>query len=98
MARLGLLDLESRPGKAPGGYNTEFLDVRLPFIFMNSVGRDQDVRTLLHESGHAFHVFEMRDRSLHYFYRSDNTPTEIAEVASMSMELLGRRTPGWRLL
>ena len=89
MARLGLLDLESRPGKAPGGYNTEFLDVRLPFIFMNSVGRDQDVRTLLHESGHAFHVFEMRDRNLHYLYRSDNTPTEIAEVASMSMELLG---------
>jgi oligoendopeptidase F len=89
MARLGLLDLESRPGKAPGGYNTEFLDLRLPFIFMNSVGRDQDVRTLLHESGHAFHVFEMRDRGLHYLYRSDNTPTEIAEVASMSMELLG---------
>ena len=89
MARLGLLDLESRPGKAPGGYNTEFLDVRLPFIFMNSVGRDQDVWTLLHESGHAFHVFEMRDRRLHYLYSSDNTPTEIAEVASMSMELLG---------
>jgi len=89
MARLKLLDLESRPGKAPGGYNTELLDLRLPFIFMNSVGRDQDVWTLLHESGHAFHVFEMRDRDLPYLYRSDNTPTEIAEVASMTMELLG---------
>ncbi|MGA2665445.1 MAG: M3 family oligoendopeptidase [Nitrososphaerales archaeon] len=89
MRDLHLLDLESRPGKAPGGYNTELLDVRLPFIFMNSVGRDQDVWTLMHESGHAFHVFEMRDRDLHYLYRSDNTPVEIAELASMSMELLG---------
>ncbi len=89
MTQMGLLDLESRPGKAPGGYNSELLDVGLPFIFMNSVGRDQDVWTLLHESGHAFQVFEMRNRRLHYLYRSDNTPIEIAEVASMSMELLG---------
>ena len=89
MIGLHLLDLESRPGKAPGGYNTELLEVRLPFIFMNAVGRDQDVWTLMHESGHAFHVFEMRDRDLHYLYRSDNTPTEIAELASMSMELMG---------
>jgi oligoendopeptidase F len=89
MSELNLLDLESRPGKAPGGYNNELLEVRLPFIFMNSVGRDQDLRTLLHESGHAFHAFEMRRNALHYMYRSDNTPTEFAEVASMSMELLG---------
>ena len=89
MTRLGLLDLDSRPGKAPGGYNTELLDLRLPFIFMNSVGRDQDMWTLLHESGHAFHVFEMRQQDLPYLYRSDNTPIEISEVASMSMELLG---------
>jgi len=89
MMNLNLLDLESRPGKAPGGYNAEFLDLRLPFIFMNSVGRDQDMWTLLHESGHAFHVFEMREKKLHYLYRSDNIPMEFAEVASMSMELLG---------
>ena len=65
---------------------------------MNSVGRDQDVWTLLHESGHAFHVFEMRDQKLNYLYRSENTPTEIAEVASMSMELLGGETPRRYLL
>ena len=60
MADLNLFDLASRPGKAPGGYNSELSDHILPFTFMNSVGRDQDMWTLLHESGHAFHVFEMR--------------------------------------
>ena len=89
MARLGLLDLESRPGKAPGGYNAELAQLRLPFIFTNAVGTDGDLRTLLHESGHAFHVFEMRDQDLNYMYRSDNMPAEFAEVASMSMELMG---------
>jgi oligoendopeptidase F len=88
MVELGLLDLESRPGKAPGGYNTELSQLRLPFIFTNSVGRDDDLRTLLHESGHAFHVFEMKDKDLHYLYRGDSVPTEFAEVASMSMELI----------
>ena len=88
MVELGLLDLESRPGKAPGGYNTELPQLRLPFIFTNAVGRDDDLRTLLHETGHAFHVFEMRDRDLHYLYRADSLPTEFAEVASMSMELV----------
>ncbi len=89
MIQLRLLDLESRPAKAHGGYETELLEVRLPFIFMNSVGRDSDMRTLLHESGHAFHTFETREASLHYLYKSENIPAEIAEVASMSMELLG---------
>jgi oligoendopeptidase F len=88
MAELGLLDLDSRPGKAQGGYNTELCQLRLPFIFTNAVGRDDDLRTLLHESGHAFHVFEMRDQDLHYLYRGDSLPTEFAEVASMSMELM----------
>jgi len=88
MVQLGLLDLESRSGKAHGGYETELLELRLPFIFMNSVGRDQDMRILFHESGHAFHVFGTRDANLNYLYRSENIPAEIAEVASMSMELL----------
>jgi oligoendopeptidase F len=89
MAQLHLLDLESRPGKAHGGYETELLELRLPFIFMNSVGRDQDMRILLHESGHAFHTFETRNANLHYLYRGESIPAEIAEVASMTMELLG---------
>lgn len=86
MQRLGLLDLESRKGKAPGGYQTTFTEARLPFIFMNAVGVDGDVRTLLHEGGHAMHSWLTRDIAFPP-YRS--TPLEFAEVASMSMELLG---------
>ncbi len=89
MASLNLLDLESRKGKAPGGYNMELAEVRLPFVFMNSVGRDGDVWTLLHEAGHAFHVFAVRDKGLPYQYRAENVPLEIAEVASQAMEIIG---------
>ena len=84
----GLLDLMSRKGKAPGGYQTTLSERRLPFIFMNAVGIDRDVRTLLHESGHAFHTLECRDEPL-FFYREP--PIEFCEVASMAMELLGAR-------
>ncbi len=84
----GLLDLESRKGKAPGGYQSNLSEVRLPFIFMNAVGIDRDVRTLLHESGHAFHTLACREEPL-YFYRE--APIEFCEVASMGMELLGSR-------
>lgn len=89
MVDLRLVDPESRRGKAPGGYCVELAEVRLPFIFLNLVGRDNDVRTILHESGHAFHSFATRDKDLLFQYRSDNMPMEFAEVASMSMELLG---------
>jgi oligoendopeptidase F len=88
MVDLNLFDLPSRAGKAPGGYNAELSDHMLPFIFMNSVGRDSDMWTLLHESGHASQTFEMRRKELPYLYRGDNLPSEIAEVASMSMELM----------
>ncbi len=88
MAELSLLDLESRKGKAPGGYNSELMEVRFPFIFMNGVGRDTDLRTILHESGHAFHVFATRNANLHFLYRGEGVPTEFAEVASQAMELM----------
>src|SRR5439155_1733327 len=81
-----LLDLESRPGKAPGGYNYELSEVRLPFIFTNAVGRDDDVYTLLHESGHAFHTFATREAGLLFDYRGESIPSEFAEVASTAME------------
>lgn len=81
----GLLDLESRKGKAPGGYMMEFDGRRVPFIFMNSVGRQDDVQTLLHEGGHAFHAFAARDEDLAFVREA---PIEFAEVASMGMELL----------
>jgi len=88
MVALDLLDLESRKGKAPGGYQEELSEVRLPFIFMNAARRDNDVRTLLHESGHSFHTFLMREKGLPYFNGGANLPLEFAEVASMSMEII----------
>lgn len=80
-----LLDLESRKGKAPGGYQEILHERRWPFIFGNAVGRDDDLRLLLHEGGHAFHTLAARDLPL-IFYRV--APIEFSEVASMGMELL----------
>ena len=82
-----LLDLDNRKGKAPGGYQSTLNEARVPFIFMNAVGVQRDVETLLHEGGHAFHALANRDEDL-FAYRN-NVPLEFAEVASMSMELLG---------
>jgi len=87
MREKNLLDLASREGKAPGGYMTELGERRLPFIFMNAVGSKRDVDTLLHEAGHSVHAFQARHQRLKS-YRS--SPLEFAEVASMSLELLGR--------
>lgn len=83
---LGLLDLGSRKGKAPGGYQNTLNEARKPFIFMNAVGVDDDVRTLLHEGGHAFHALACAEDAL-VDYR--HGPMEFCEVASMAMELLG---------
>lgn len=85
MADEGLLDLESRPGKAPGGYCTKLSFRRRPFIFMNAVGVPDDVSTLLHEAGHCFHAFLAADRP--YIWQR-GTGSEAAELASMTMELL----------
>jgi len=85
MRREQLLDLDNRKGKAPGGYCTEYPIARRPFIFMNAVGIRGDVRTMLHESGHAFHVFETNHLP---YIQQLQVPMEFAEVASMSMELL----------
>lgn len=81
-----LLDLENRKGKAPGGYCTDLPLAKRPFIFMNSVGLHDDVQTLLHEGGHAFHAFEALKLP---YTQQQEPPMEFAEVASMSMELLG---------
>jgi oligoendopeptidase F len=86
MHQLHLLDLDNRKGKAPGGYQATLAEARVPFIFMNAVGLQRDVETMLHESGHAFHAMAARGEDL-YAYRS--APIEFCEVASMSMELLG---------
>ena len=88
MVRLELLDLDSRKGKAPGGYQEELAEIRYPFIFMNATGKDDDVRTLLHESGHSFHTFLMRKAMVPFFNGGANMPMEFAEVASMSMEMI----------
>ncbi|MBI5865170.1 MAG: M3 family oligoendopeptidase [Planctomycetes bacterium] len=85
MQSRGALDLDSRKGKAPGGYQATFQERRAPFIFMNAVGTERDVETLLHEGGHAFHTWACRSDPL-LTYR--NYPMEFAEVASMGMECL----------
>jgi oligoendopeptidase F len=86
MRDLRLLDLANRKGKAPGGYQSTLGESRLPFIFMNAVGQQRDVETILHEAGHAFHALATREEPL-YAYRG--APIEFCEVASMAMELLG---------
>ena len=86
MQDLKLLDLDNRKGKAPGGYQSTLAEARVPFIFMNAIGLQRDVETILHEAGHAFHAQATRNEDL-YSYR--NAPIEFCEVASMSMELLG---------
>lgn len=79
------LDLESRKGKAPGGYQYNRDYTRQPFIFMNAAGLHKDLMTMLHEAGHAFHsMLSEHDPLLHYRH----APIEFAEVASISMELL----------
>ncbi|USN99769.1 MAG: M3 family oligoendopeptidase [Phycisphaeraceae bacterium] len=85
-----LLDLDSRKGKAPGGYQYMLDRRREPFIFMNAAGLHRDVETMVHEAGHAFHSMLCNDEPLLH-YRS--APLEFAEVASMSMELL--TMPHW---
>lgn len=87
MVRDGLLDLENRPGKAPGAYCISLPDSLVPYIHMNAVGMKHDVDTLLHEGGHAFHYFLARDLPLKSYH---STGAEFSEVASMSMELLSR--------
>lgn len=81
-----LLDLDNRKGKAPGGYQTTLSEARLPFIFMNAVGMQRDVETILHEAGHAFHSLATQEEDLYHY---QHAPIEFCEVASMSMELLG---------
>ncbi len=91
MQREHLLDLDNRKGKAPGGYCTDFPATERPFIFMNAVGLHDDVQTLLHEGGHAFHDFEINKLPL---YQRSSAPIEFCEVASMSMEhIAGRYLP-----
>lgn len=88
MVEIGLLDIASRKGKKPGGYQSTLDEARKPFIFMNTVNSNEDLFTLLHEGGHAFHTLACTHEPL-LAYRCEGIPIEFAEVASMSMELLG---------
>ena len=80
------LDLDSRKGKQPGGYQASLEEARQPFIFMNAAGVQRDVETLLHEGGHAFHMLAAAPEPLVFLREA---PIEFCEVASMSMEALG---------
>ncbi|MGB8193910.1 MAG: M3 family oligoendopeptidase [Chitinophagaceae bacterium] len=85
MNSMNHLDLDSRKGKAPGGYNCPLPESGAPFIFMNAAGQMHDVTTMLHEGGHAVHSFLAHNLELSAF---KEYPMEIAEVASMAMELM----------
>ncbi|HTS43311.1 MAG TPA: M3 family oligoendopeptidase [Puia sp.] len=84
MKQMNRFDLESRKGKAPGGYNCPLSETGAPFIFMNAAGQMSDVTTMVHEGGHAIHSFLSHQLELTAF---KEYPMEIAEVASMTMEL-----------
>lgn len=92
MQEMGHLDLASRKGKAPGGYNYPLDETGVPFIFMNAASTLKDVLTMFHESGHAVHAFLVHELELNVF---KHCPSEIAELASMSMELLSM--PYWNV-
>ena len=79
------VDLDSRIGKAPGGYNYPLYESNVPFIFMNASGTLQDLVTMVHEGGHAVHSIQVKDLP---YVGLKSTPSEVAELASMSMELL----------
>jgi len=80
-----LFDVESRKGKAPGGYNYPLSETGAPFIFMNSANTFRDLTTMVHEGGHAVHTFLTAGLELNDF---KHCPSEVAELASMSMELI----------
>ncbi len=90
LVEMDTLDLETRKGKAPGGYQYYLEKSRIPFIFMNAAGLQGDLETMIHESGHAFHSLYCGHLDL---IDERDYPIEFAEVASMSMELLTQ--PGW---
>lgn len=90
LEEMNQLDLDSRIGKAPGGYNYPLSKTGVPFIFMNASGSLRDVETLIHEAGHAVHSLLTRNLELSAY---KETSAEVAELASMSMELLTR--PHW---
>ena len=85
MRDMGHLDLESKKGKAPGGFNYPLYEIGYPFIYMNSVGSFRDLVTMVHEGGHAIHSVLTKDLELTAF---KSFPSEVAELASMSMELI----------
>lgn len=85
MKQMGHLDLESRKGKAPGGYNYPLAEIGVPFIFMNATSTMRDMTTIMHEGGHAVHNFLTMNLELNDF---KSPPMEVAELASMSMELI----------
>ncbi|HET8573374.1 MAG TPA: M3 family oligoendopeptidase [Edaphocola sp.] len=88
MKDMNRLDLDSRKGKAPGGYNCPLAETGVPFIFMNAAATMSDVITLMHEGGHAVHSFLCHNLPLSFF---KEYPMEIAELASMSMELFSMK-------
>lgn len=91
MQQMNRLDLDSRKAKSPGGYNMTLPETGVPFVFMNGAGTHSDVHTMVHEAGHAVHSMLMHDLPFDF---DTEVPSETAELASMSMELLSM--PFWK--
>ncbi len=83
----GRIDIESRLGKEPGGFCLPLDASRSAFIFGTMLHTHDDVTLMLHEGGHALHGLSVYDRDLLVFQRFPGA--EMAELVSMSMELLG---------
>ncbi len=81
----GFFDLDSRIGKAPGGFNYPLYESNIPFIYMNATGNLRDLETMFHEGGHAIHSFLSAGQKIVEY---KELPAEVAELASMSMELI----------
>ena len=81
MREMEMMDVQSRPGKAAGGYCTDIPSVKMPYIFANFNGTDQDAKMITHEAGHAFASYLNRDRIM-----GAMPGMEACEVHSMAME------------
>jgi len=85
MCRENLIDLENRPGKRRGAFCTYMFDEQRPAILCNSTGTANDIRTLIHEVGHAFQHWESRDIEPIVLH----SPTiEVCEIHSIGLEYL----------
>ncbi len=67
------------PNKRPGAFQTEYAKSNSPRVYQTYMGSLDDVRTLAHELGHAYHSWVMRDLP----FPAKMYPMTLAETASI---------------